>query len=655
MEGFAFFIGLFFIWLLFSRSGYKGKLKKALYLNQTLLQELESTQDKLEKALKFKDRNDSLSEKNDDFKMRNAELRSKITDQNLTIKDLKGTISDLKAIHKSYSKDKFDKLTSDNRALITENSTLSKDNLKLSSEFNNFRTNISKLETELSKLNNIKSIYNNYIVKHDGLVLLQDEVVKIKQHRDKGVDVLNRLKETIDNEKKVYSMLQKSVQSFNVKLENMQKQFNLYEDGLYKHEKEYDKDDYDMYKPKYSTATQDLFETELQDIYDEGYELIKENLAVLNYSFHYNDEKDAAYNRRSTAIIKNMINLFNIESDKIIENLTFRNANKSFERIKKIKENINKINKVNDFHSFEITDEYLTVKLKGAELKFEYENAKKHAKEQQELIKAQMREDQREEKRLQKERLEALKAAEAAEQEEKAFEEKLRLAQEELQKNMELQFLLKQQEEQNKFDNDIKQKEEEALAKELEMNDMIGKLKEDLRIAQELKERNKSMAQQTRSGYVYIISNIGSFGDGVVKIGMTRRLEPMDRVKELGDASVPFSFDVHAMIYSKDAPALENELHKQFADNRVNLVNFRKEFFSVDVNLVCDYLKDSGYDTNDITLVPTANDYYESLALRKLAAEQGVPVSSVIRDSSDSSLFELSDDVEDEELEDVAA
>ncbi|MES1524119.1 GIY-YIG nuclease family protein, partial [Vibrio cholerae] len=84
-----------------------------------------------------------------------------------------------------------------------------------------------------------------------------------------------------------------------------------------------------------------------------------------------------------------------------------------------------------------------------------------------------------------------------------------------------------------------------------------------------------------KAGHVYVISNIGSFGDNVYKIGMTRRLEPMERVKELGDASVPFSFDVHAMIYSENAPALENELHKKFDFQRLNLINTRKEFFAV--------------------------------------------------------------------------
>lgn len=89
----------------------------------------------------------------------------------------------------------------------------------------------------------------------------------------------------------------------------------------------------------------------------------------------------------------------------------------------------------------------------------------------------------------------------------------------------------------------------------------------------------EARAANTRAGYVYVISNIGSFGDHIVKIGMTRRLEPLDRVRELGDASVPFRFDVHALVFSDDAVGLETTLHNAFAEQRVNKVNRHREFF----------------------------------------------------------------------------
>ena len=97
-------------------------------------------------------------------------------------------------------------------------------------------------------------------------------------------------------------------------------------------------------------------------------------------------------------------------------------------------------------------------------------------------------------------------------------------------------------------------------------------------------------AANIRTGHVYVISNVGAFGERMVKIGMTRRLEPLERVKELGDASVPFRYDVHALVFSHDAVGLESRLHQEFADRRVNLVNERREFFYVTPTEVRDAL-----------------------------------------------------------------
>lgn len=104
----------------------------------------------------------------------------------------------------------------------------------------------------------------------------------------------------------------------------------------------------------------------------------------------------------------------------------------------------------------------------------------------------------------------------------------------------------------------------EAEAKLAEINDAIGGIEE--------------RAANIRAGYVYVISNVGAFGERMVKVGLTRRLEPLDRIRELGDASVPFRYDVHALVFSRDAVGLETKLHQALADKRVNLVNLRREF-----------------------------------------------------------------------------
>ncbi len=150
----------------------------------------------------------------------------------------------------------------------------------------------------------------------------------------------------------------------------------------------------------------------------------------------------------------------------------------------------------------------------------------------------------------------------------------------------------------------------------------IAQLEERLAEAQQNKVRAMSRAQMTRSGHVYVISNVGSFGEDVYKIGMTRRLNPMDRVTELGDASVPFRFDVHAVIYSDDAPGLETKLHRAFHHRRVNLVNERKEFFRVALEEIEREVTDN-HGVFEFTLAAEAEEFNKSRALlreREIAA-----------------------------------
>lgn len=154
--------------------------------------------------------------------------------------------------------------------------------------------------------------------------------------------------------------------------------------------------------------------------------------------------------------------------------------------------------------------------------------------------------------------------------------------------------------------------EEQTQDKILKLQEQIHGLEKALADARELRERAMSMAQQTKIGYVYIISNIGSFGKDVYKIGMTRRLDPMERVLELSNASVPFPFDVHAFIYSEDAPALEADLHRIFDSKKVNTVNYRKEYFRVSLDEIKKALEEKEIDVSFVD-EPDAFQYRESI------------------------------------------
>ena len=178
---------------------------------------------------------------------------------------------------------------------------------------------------------------------------------------------------------------------------------------------------------------------------------------------------------------------------------------------------------------------------------------------------------------------------------------------------------------------------------EAQLADLQVKLQE----AEAKNQRALSMAQQTKSGHVYIISNIGSFGEDVFKIGMTRRLEPLDRVRELGDASVPFPFDVHAMIYSEDAPGLETALHKYFVQNQVNKVNPRKEFFRIPIADIRAEVEKRGLDVT-WTMAAAALEYRESLAIEKSMLSDGTVKDRWIQQQNNAldDVIESNDDVE---------
>src|SRR6266540_2778009 len=157
----------------------------------------------------------------------------------------------------------------------------------------------------------------------------------------------------------------------------------------------------------------------------------------------------------------------------------------------------------------------------------------------------------------------------------------------------------------------------EATGAQLEkLNAQVSSFEAKLDEARKKKERAIARAQLTKSGFVYVVSNIGAFGDNVFKIGMTRRMEPMDRINELGDASVPFPYDLHVMFFSDNAPALESSLHQLFEDRRVNLVNRRREFYqNVGLEEVETFVKEWGLSAQ-IIKTPEAREFRESSAIR---------------------------------------
>ena len=261
---------------------------------------------------------------------------------------------------------------------------------------------------------------------------------------------------------------------------------------------------------------------------------------------------------------------FNNECEAAVANTRWNNV---VAMEKRILNAAKQINNANASMKLEVDEGYVSLKLDELHLTHEYREQLKIEKEER----AELARAEREEKKL-------LAEAEAAEREERRYAALL------------------------------KKVRNEAGVDETR----IAALEAALAEAQATSKRARAMAQMTKSGYVYVISNIGSFGDDVVKIGLTRRLDPDDRVRELGDASVPFRFDTHAMIYSEDAPALEAALHKEFSDRRINASNLRKEFFRVSLDEVEEAV---GTLASDASFFKDreAQEWHETLSLRKQA------------------------------------
>lgn len=356
--------------------------------------------------------------------------------------------------------------------------------------------------------------------------------------------------------------------------ENLQKELSLYEEKL-------EIGSFGLYERRFDLESSDQYKQAIDDNFEEQKKLIKDDQAIVCHTEWSVGGSKTEGKKMTTQYKKLMLFAFNGECDSLIARVKWNNAEKSRERIQK---SFEAINKLGASHSIEITAAFLDLKLKELSLVYEYENRKQEEKEEQRRIREQMREEEKAQREYER-------AKRDAEEEENIYEKALETARKEL-----------------------------AVAgkdSELQLQEKIKALEEQLQEAQAKKERAVAMAQLTRNGHIYVISNIGSFGENVYKLGMTRRLDPLDRVKELGDASVPFHFDVHAIIYSENAPQLEYELHRKFTDRRLNRINTRKEFFRVSLDEIEAFVhKHTGAEIQ-FTKIAEARDYRETLTILK--------------------------------------
>ncbi len=350
---------------------------------------------------------------------------------------------------------------------------------------------------------------------------------------------------------------------------------------------------FSLYKPHFDFDTPDEYKARMEAVREKQKALLKSGEAARFAIAWSVGGSRREGERMQKQYMKLLLRAFNGECDAAVARVSWNNVTKMEERIRKSFEVVNELGGV--MH-VSITAPYLELKVHELRLEYELTEKKHQIAEEQRRIREQMRDEE-------KARREAEQAKQDTQMEETQFERALEKARLDLAKS--------QGEEHNR------------------LNERILELQTQLDETRTKGRRAKALAELTRAGYVYVISNVGSFGEGVFKIGMTRRFDPMDRVKDLSDASVPFPFDVHAMVYSEDAPTLEWELQRHFADRSLNLVNKRKEFFRVSIGELQNLAEEKGLKIY-FTKLAEAREYRESLTMRAppTASEVSKPGSS---------------------------
>jgi hypothetical protein len=346
-----------------------------------------------------------------------------------------------------------------------------------------------------------------------------------------------------------------------------------------------------FYEPRYDYTTSLAYKAALDDNVAKQQAITKAKQAAVCMVSLPSTVAGTAARRQADKLLSLMLRAFNGDCDAAIARVRPNNFAAIEARINRA---FGAVNKLGAPQSCALTAEFLRLKID--ELVLTHEHALKVQAEREEQ--RELRERMREEAIVAKEQEKAdREAAEAAEQE--------RLIQEAL---------------------DAARAEMEAAAgeRQAELEAKMRELEQQVAEAHAKTERAISEAQRTRVGHVYVISNVGAFGENIYKIGMTRRKDPEERVWELSGAAVPFDFDIHALIHTEDAPSLEAELHRRFADRRVNVVNERKEFFHVSMDEIASVVRERCGDI-ELTLVAEAAEFFQSEAYRR---SKGLPLLS---------------------------
>ena len=445
---------------------------------------------------------------------------------------------------------------------------------KLSQELKDARNQLAEKEDSISELEKKlqeKEFEINSLKKD--IDSLSDNLIVLKKYEPlRDIDTQIEAKN-----QKLKELQDKYVTAYNI-YEKLEKEIQIYQDTI-------DLADYGVYEPHFNFDVSEQYQNEIYGIRERQKIFIQTKQATIggeNITWNGSLAQGQAMVNKEKKL---MLRAFNGECEGFIADVEWNNVYRMEDRLNK---SFDAINKVYEKQGITISEEYKELKLNELRLAYEYKLKKHEEREEQRAIREQMREEETARREIEA-------ALSKAQKEEETYQKALAKARQEI---LSVEG----------------GKQEKLLAKIKELEVRVAE-------AETNKERALSMAQQTRRGHVYVISNIGSFGENVYKIGMTRRLDPMDRVRELGDASVPFPFDVHAIIFCEDEKTQKNKLHKAFEHQRTNLMNSRKEFFNVTLDEIEEVVHENDA-TIEFTKVAEARDYRETQAIKSKIAPQ---------------------------------
>ena len=466
--------------------------------------------------------------------------------------------------------DLYNDLVSKHNALGEENANLKKDNQRLVSRLNPTFQQEEKARSNIAKG---KKVIAGMKVKMEECKAEMRELHSQKQQTESSIQMeINNIlayKQQVEQELQSKQM---EVARLDASIKEKKQIFCSLDDEIFL-------SDFGIYAPTYSFKDSTGYKERLQWVRDQQKSVVKDAkkaAEITNWTVNGSLKEGKKMVRD---VIQLAYRAFNNDCDDIIRKINFSNIDAAH---KKIDRSYEILNKLIAMFGISIPDNYRLMKHDEATLAYDYAVVKEEEKE----ALRELREQEREERKAQKEIEDKRKALQKEKQ--KVEQERKRLI-----------ALL-----QKKKDDTSAQEKLEALNAEMEE---IEKGIKDT----DYREANK------RAGYVYIISNIGSFGENVYKIGMTRRLNPEDRINELGDASVPFKFDTHALIFTEDAPGLEAALHNYFDDRKVNLVNPRKEFYRCTLSEIEAAVKAHFDKTVDFIPTASAEEWRKSELLRR--------------------------------------